>query len=263
MPARHAYTDTDTILGAERVLAPKVYDMSHRNRVGGIDDFMVQSLLDTSTPWILNSGSDDVAADPAVTSPLEAGGVIQLVSGDAGTGVAADGSQLVYAFPMQADDGGGLVGEAKLKIVSAVTNCQVNVGFTDSTSLELPVSIGGSDALTTTASDFAGFVYDTGADTDQWFGVAVDSNTDDTSSATTGVAPTADTYQILRVEVSADGTVVRFLIDGIERLKLNPGSAGVSPDVNLYFTIIVNSTTTTSKTVKVDWAGPVQPGLSR
>lgn len=253
MPARHAYTEKDTIFGAERVMKADVLDMSHRNRVVIFDDFLCQSLLETSTPWILNAGSDDVAVDPAVTSTKEAGGVIQLVSGDAGTGVAADGSQIVCAIPVQADGGNGLVFETRLKIVSAVTTVQVNVGFTDVTTLELPVSIGGSDALTTNASDFAGFVYDTGADTDQWFGVAVDGDTDDTSSATTGLAPTADTYQILRAEISPDGSVVRFLIDGVEVLKLNPGSAGVSPDVNLYFTIIVNSTTTTSRTVKVDY----------
>lgn len=253
MPARHAYTDTDHLIGAERVLDPKVLDMSHRNRVLIYDDFMVQSLLETSTPWILNSGSDDVAVDPAVTSTKEAGGVIQLVSGDDGGGVAADGSQIVSAIPVQADDGYGIVMEARLKIVSAVTTVQVCVGFTDSTSLELPVSIGGSDALTTTASDFAGFVYDTGADTDRWFGVAVDSDTDDTSSASTGIVPVADTYQVLKVEVAPSGNVVRFSIDGVEVLKFNPGSAGVSPNVNLYPTIIVNSTTTTSRTVKVDY----------
>lgn len=227
-----------------------------RGLVQVFDDFNRQAVYNTEADgiWILNAGSDDVAVDPAISAV----GILTLTSGDAGTGVAADGSQIVCALPVQAQSG-GLYMETRLHINTAVTTVQVNVGLTDVTTLELPVSIGGSDALTTNASDFAGFVFDTGADTDEWFMVAVDGDTDDTGSAALGTAPTADTYQTLRVEVDADGATIRFYIDGSLAGTLS-GDAGVSPDVNLYATIIVNSTTTTSRTVDVDY---IEIGVQR
>lgn len=229
---------------------------SKRGLVQVFDDFNRQAVYNTEADgiWILNAGSDDVAVDPAISAV----GILTLTSGDAGTGVAADGSQIVCALPVQAQSG-GLYMETRLHINTAVTTVQVNVGLTDATTLELPVEIGGSDALTTNASDFAGFVFDTGADTGEWFMVAVDGDTDDTGSAALGTAPTADTYQTLRVEVDADGATIRFYIDGSLAGTLS-GDAGVSPDVNLYATIIVNSTTTTSRTVDVDY---IEIGVQR
>jgi len=213
------------------------------------DDFLYQTITEADTPWILNSGSDAQAIDPAIAT--DECGVIRCTSGNNGGGYAADGSQLIGSVPVQADSG-GLHFEARVRINTAITNAQVCVGLTDVTTLELPVSIGGGDALTTTASDFVGFVYDTGADTDEWFGVAVDSDTDDTGSATTSTAPTADVYQTLGIDVSSDGATILFTIAGTAVLTLT-GAAGVSPAVNLYPTVIVNATTTTSKVVDVDY----------
>ena len=108
------------------------------------------------------------------------------------------------------------------------------------------------EAITSTASDAVCFVYDTGADTDEWFACAVDGDTDDAGNATTGTAPVADTYQTLRIEVSSDGATIKFYING-SLVKTLSGDAGVSPDVNLYATVIACATTTTSKTVDVDY----------
>ena len=127
----------------------------------------------------------------------------------------------------------------------------VCAGLTDSTSLEEPFSIA-TDTITSTASDAACFVYDDGATSKTWFACAVDGNTDDTGNATTGSAPVADTYQTLRIEVSADGATIAFYVDGVLKKTLS-GAAGVSPDVNLYATVIACATTTASKTVDVDY----------
>lgn len=212
------------------------------------DDFLHQTLTEADTPWIFNSGSDDLAVDPAVNA--QAGGALRLTSGDAGTGIAADGSQVVSHVPMTPDKG-GLVFEARLKINTAVTGAQVVAGFTDVTTLELPASIGGSDAITTTLSNGCVFVYDVGADTDQWFAVGVSGDTDATGSGATGVAPVADTWVTLRIEVDADGQGARFYINGtlVATLTANAAAAGT----NLYATVVVNSTTTASKVVDVDY----------
>ena len=203
------------------------------------------AVTETATPFVFNSGSDAQAVDPVVATVASKGNVWQCVSGDAGTGVAADGSQLVAAAPLNASRG-GLFFRADVSIVSAVTNAQVFVGFTDSKSLELPASISGT-TVTTNMSDGFGFAYDTGATTDQWYAVGVDTNTDATGQAITGEAPTADTFQTLYAECDADGANARFYIDG--SLVATFTANACTPTVDLYFTCIVNATTTTSKTV--------------
>lgn len=198
-------------------------------------------------PWILNSGADAQALDPNITAAE--GGVMRLVTGDADGTTANDGSQIVLAVPVQADSG-GLVFETRLKIATAITTVSVFAGLTDSTALEEAFT-NSADVITSTASDGCGFLYDTDATTDDWWAVAVDSDVDDTGNASTGTAPVADTYQTLRMEVSADGNTIAMYIDGVLEATLAGG--GVSSDVNLYATVIACATTTTSKTVDVDY----------
>lgn len=212
------------------------------------DDFVYQTITEADTPWIFNSGTDPQAIDPAIN--VQAGGVLRLTCGDAGTGVAADGSQLACHIPMTANKG-GLVFEARLNIDTAVTTVQVVAGFTDVTTLELPASIGASDAITTTFSDGCAFVFDTGADTDQWFAVGVAGDTDATGNGATGIAPTADTYQTLRIEIDADGATARFYIDGTLVKSLT--ASAVTAATSIYATVVVNATTTTSRSVDVDY----------
>lgn len=219
-----------------------------RSRFELFDDFLQQTLAETDTPWILNSGNDAEAIDPAINA--QECGVVRVTTGDADGTTANDGSQLICHIPVQGDSG-GLVFEARLHINTAVTDISVCVGLTDVTGLEEPFTIAGG-SITSTATDAVCFVYDTAATTDEWFACAVDGDTDDTGNVTTTVAPTADTYQVFRIEVSADGATIAFYIDGTLRITLS-GAAGVSPDVNLYATVIACATTTTSKTVDVDY----------
>lgn len=212
------------------------------------DDFLYQTLTEADTPWILNSGGDAQAVDPAIGAQEE--GVVVCTTGDADGAVANDGSQLVAHIPVQADSG-GLVFETRLHINTAITTVSVFAGLTDSTSLEEPFT-NASDVITSVASDACGFHYDTDATTDEWWALAVDTDVDDTGNTATGTAPVADTYQVLRMEVSADGATITFYINGTQAAQLT-GAAGVSPDVNLYATVIANATTTTSKTVDVDY----------
>jgi len=95
-------------------------------------------------------------------------------------------------------------------------------------------------------------VYDTDSTVDQFFMCAVDSTVQDAGNATTGTAPVADVFNVLRIEVSADGSVIKFFIDGVLEGTLT-GDVGVSPDVNLFATVVVNSTTTTAKDLDIDY----------
>lgn len=214
-----------------------------------IDDFLQQTLTEADEPWILNSGTDPQAIDPAIAAARS--GVLLMTTGDDDGTAAVDAVQIVAHIPVQAQ-WGGLVFEARLHINTAITNVSVNIGFTDITTLEEPFSIGGSDVITDNADDAACFVYDTSADTDQWFMCATDGSTQDTGNAVLQVAPTADVYQVFKMTVSADGATIAFYIDGTLLGTLS-GAAGVSPDVSLYATVVVCGDSTASKTVDVDY----------
>lgn len=204
----------------------------------------------TTGRFTLNSGADAQAADPAWDA-AQSGGVAVLVTGDADGTAANDGSQLVANCPIRLDEmSEPIVVEARIRIKTAITTVSVFFGLTDNGSLEEPFS-NSSDTITSNATDGAGFLYDTDATTDQWWGVAVDSDTDDAGNATLGVAPTADTWQVLRMELEPDGSIVRFFVDGDLKLTLSGGGCG--PDVALYPTLFACSTTTTSKSVDIDW----------
>ena len=105
---------------------------------------------------------------------------------------------------------GGLAIEARLK-VDAITDVYVGVGFTDtiSTTVELPIFLNAAD-LDSDATDACGVIFDTDATTDQWCHGGV-KNGVDTTPAFSGSAPAADTYVIVRVEVSAAGAVQGFI----------------------------------------------------
>lgn len=211
------------------------------------DDFLAQTATEADGPWIYNSGTDAQAIDPA-TAAAE-GGVIVLTTGNADGTTAADGSQLVCSIPVQADSG-NLVVEARLHINTAVTDISVNFGLTDVTTLEEPFTISGT-TITSTATDAVCFVYDTAQTTDEWYACGVDGDTDATGNGLTGTAPVAAVYQVLRIEVDSDGERALFYIDGVLVKTLTASVCDAS--TNLYATVIANATTTTSKTVDVDY----------
>ena len=229
-----------TVVGTARVVPTGSVDL--------FDDFLWFSLVEAAMPWILNEGSDGSAADPAIN--LQEGGVVRLTTGAGDGSTAQDGSQISGCVPVQADSG-GLTMEFRLHINTAITNVSVFLGLTDITTLEEPFT-NAADVLTSNADDAVGFLYDTGATTDEWWMVAVDSGTDDANCAATGTAPTADIWQTFRIEVSSDGATINFYIDGTLEGTLS-GDAGVSPDVNLYPIVIACGDGTASKTVDLDY----------
>jgi hypothetical protein len=213
------------------------------------DDFdQQQTLVEAETPWILDHGSDGSAADPVIAS--EEFGVMTLVTGAGDGSTAEDASVMWMHVPVQADSG-GLVFETRLHIDTAITNVAVFAGLTDNAALEEPFT-NAADVITSTATDGVGFLYDTDATTKEWWMVAVDSDNDDTGNAATGTAPTADTYQVLRFEVSSDGATILFYIDGTLEGTFS-GSFGVGASANLYAGICACGDGTASKSVDVDY----------
>lgn len=211
------------------------------------DDFFSFTLVEADGTWIENSGGDAQAVD-ALTN-IQEGGAIRITTGDADGTTANDGTQVIAAIPVQADSG-GLFMEARVKCVTNVDTMSLFVGLTDVTTLEEPFT-NATDTITSTASDACGFLYDTSATTDTWWCLAVDSDTDDTGNAASASLPVADTYQVLRLEVAPDGNTIKYFVDGV--LVATRSVTGVSPSTNLYATVVACATTTTTKSVDIDY----------
>lgn len=232
--------------GGDRLELAAGSELDLGGTVWWMDDFLGDAL---DARYDLASGSDAQAVDPTINAAV--GGTARLTTGNSNANVAADASALGQELTWQADQG-GLVMEARLKM-DVITNVEVYVGLTDakpSGTLEMPFTVGSSDALTSNASDAAGFVFDTGADTDNWFAAGVANDTDATGAPVdSGTAPTAATYQIFKIRIDASGNADFFLDDTF----VTNLSSAVTAATALTPVVVANSTTTTSRNIDVDY----------
>ncbi len=194
----------------------------------------------------LANGSAAQAVDATMTAGIN--GTITLVSGNAGTGVAADGSAIGQALAWEADNG-NLVIEARVH-VDDVTDTIINVGFTDvlpGGTLELPFELN-TATVTSTATNAVAWMFDTGATNDNWHCIGVKADTD-SNLINAGVAPVNSTYDVLRIEVDSSGNAECFL-NGVSHGYLG---AAVTATTDLTPIIIVSADTTASRTLTVDY----------
>lgn len=218
------------------------------------DDFFNQSVLGTEAdgPWILSSGGDAEALDPAINDQI--GGVLRTITGDV---TAADDS-LNHSFivgknPWQAANG-ALTMEVRLDLVSAITGQRVFVGFTSATNETAPSFeiTGASDTLVSNAANAVGFLFDQDATTKEWFLCGVDGNSDATGVGASGTAPTADVRQTLRIEIDADGEGAEFFINDVSVGSLTANVVAASTNI---FPIVWSSLSsgTTTRNVDIDY----------
>lgn len=190
----------------------------------------------------------------------ETGGMIRLSSS------TTDNENVVWRGSPLTPSDGGLFIEAKVKLVS-ITIGAYNVGFSDVLDLTTPVlpfEFSGT-TLTTAAVDGAAFLFDVDATTDVWRIGAVDTNVDTLNSAITdfgtiadtgGVAPVADVFDVLRVEVEANGTA-RFVKNGIE---VNKTRLAVTPTAILFPYVMAEARSAATAIVEVAY---VEYGANR
>lgn len=232
--------------GAGRELTRLLNGIDGKNTIRIFDDFLGDVITDQ---YSAAKGSDPQAVIATVVVPGEVNGVCRLVAGDAGSGDAADCSSLTYALNWSAAMG-NLFAEAKVK-VDNIANVCINFGLSDAlatTTLESPFTIGGSNALTSNASDAACLVFDTGAADDFWWCCGVKADTD-AAKVNTGIAPVAATYQTLRVEVDKAGTATYFINGRIVGSVAN----ALTPATKLTPILTVVSRTTAVRTLDADY----------
>lgn len=213
--------------------------------VAYFDDFVGDVIADQ---WNVVEGTDSATSDAAILAG-GIGGVLRFTTGDAGTGLAADMVQMTQALQWQASNG-GLVIQSRFKL-SAITTCYVFFGFTDLVTLEGPIiSAASADTITTNATDAVGFMFDTRMTTDNWWLVGV-ANDVDATAQNTGFAPVADTYETLRIEVSAAG-VATFFRNGLQVGVAMTGAVTAATDLTPTFNVSKTSVTA-SMTADMDY----------
>lgn len=207
------------------------------------DDFKAPVI---NTGFVKTVGNDGQAVAFAVTQadPL---GVVLGTTGDAGTGIAADG--LTLAGPLVFTPSAERTFRCRVK-VSAITNVYLFIGFTDvlpSTTLEEPISLSGT-TFTTTATDACGLLFDTSATTDTIRGVGVAADVDATA-VDTALAWVADTYKDVKIVVTTAGTMKAYL-DGVLVATV---TGAVTASVALAPIIVADARTTSTRDVTVDY----------
>ena len=209
------------------------------------DDFLGDVIADE---WAVAKGSDGSAVDFAHLTGVN--GMLRATTGaGAGGSMAANGVQLHSALQWKANQG-GLVFEARVKI-SAITNISLFVGLTDQiAALEMPIhSAASANTITTNATDAVGFFFDTSMTDDNFWTAGVKADTDATH-ADTAIAPVADTYIVLRVEVDSSGNA-KFFVDGVQKGSVMANA--VTATVALTPVVAAFTRTAASATVEVDY----------
>jgi hypothetical protein len=195
-------------------------------------------LGDTIADEIIDLSGTDPQAVKAVGS--EQYGILELTSGDDGANCAADCEAVTLGLHWQADQG-ALIFETRAHVDTNLTNTIICLGLSDNAGLEMPFTIGGSDVVTSVASDAVAFCYDSAGDTDEWFALGVAGDTDATGQGATGVAIVADTDQVLRIEVDIAGADARFYIDGTLVKSLTANAITVTDPLTPFAVVDTNA----------------------
>jgi hypothetical protein len=246
--ARFVDDTNDTLIGVSDGTGESAIrtngEINDRDYFSFFEDFCMQTINETDFGIVLHSNG--TGSDPAIAAN-RAGGQIDLVTG----GTTDDGSELQVAIPVQAGYG-KVVMEGTIK-PSALTDVKIFIGLTDNIgTFEHPFSIDGSDVVTATADNACGFVYDTTAATDNWFIAAVNATTVDTgSSVLVGSAPSTTEFYRYRLELSSDGSTIKFYING--SLLGTLSVSGVLATADLYPTIVVSELNNSARTLVADY----------
>lgn len=209
------------------------------------DDFLGEEI--DGYKWQSLIGSDAECRQATVRAD-QYGGVVRLTTGDdAGATMAINGVQLHSQLNWRAN-GGGLVWEGRVAI-DAITAVAVFIGLTDQrAALEMPFTLGAGDVLTSNASNAVGVLFDTGADTDDWWLVGVAADVDATKQDS-AVAPVAGTFETWRIELNSAG-VAHFYRNNV--LIGTALSDAVTPSVLLTPVVAAFARGAASRNIDVD-----------
>jgi hypothetical protein len=209
------------------------------------DDFLGDVI---AAEWSAAEGNDAEAVISTITPDI--GGWIRMTTGDSTT-VSESAQVLTSGLNWQCSNG-GLFMEARIRPLTSVADVYYFIGFTDvlaTTTLELPLTLA-TTTFTAVADNCVGWVYDTAATTDVFYGAGVKATTATVfASAVVGTAPVADTATVLRVELSSAGAAT-FIRDGV---TIGTLSNAITATTDITPVVAAMARTTTSKSLDVDY----------
>jgi len=174
-------------------------------RVAWFNDFLGDLLPDEIDITVGSGTANAVALSPG------AGGRVAITSASDDGAITANASSIALdALDWRADQG-GLVMETRIQI-DDISEAYVFIGFTDvlpSGTHEAPIFLV-TTAIDSDAANAVGVAYDADGTTKEWFHGGVKADTD-TAPVYSGSAPVQATYETVRVEVDANGTVQGFI----------------------------------------------------
>jgi hypothetical protein len=210
------------------------------------DDFIGDVLADQ---WNAVEGDTD-GTEVVLAGGI--GGVLRLTSGnDDANGTQATDAAGVNSYLNWQAANGGLEMQARVKM-SRITDAYLFVGFTDTVAHELPIIAagGGGNALTSNASDAVGFLFDTNMLADKLWLVGVKADVD-AAAQNTALAPVANDYITLRLEVGIDGRTV-FYVNGVAQGVAMANALTAATDLTPVV-YVSNADGTTPVTLDVDY----------
>lgn len=214
------------------------------------DDFLGDVVADE---WIAGSSDTGQATGTGVIATSAVGftnGAYRLQSSASSTQTPAGGAQSINTPPNWKANQGRLRFGARLKTAVLAGN-SVFVGLTDTGGTEIAAYDTGGGIITP-AGDYAGFIWsgEGGATQQAYRAVAGKAGVD--QSATTGITPVANVYDVLEVELpGADGNVANFYINGKSVAQFT--SAAVTPTVAMAGGVWRANTEGAADAVDVDW----------
>jgi hypothetical protein len=200
-------------------------------------DHFVAKALDTTNKYnaqLTNSGT------AAITTGV--GGFLLLTTGGTNT------NDVQLATPLIFDAAKGCVMEARLTLGN-IADVNIVLGFTDSVAESagtLAASLS-TTTYTTTATNCALFLFDSGATSGVWHAIAVKADTDATAINST-TAPVGSTYNLFRVEINESGDCT-FWLDGVH---IGTSLAAITTTTPLCAYIGIQTRTSGTKTATVD-----------
>jgi hypothetical protein len=238
------------VLGAVTANEDEINTLDKSAKFTLFEDFFGTWAIGDAGPadnWVTTAGSG-TGNQVATTVAAALNGTVTLKSASDDVSHASNNSVINGIGLAWKANSGGLAIEARVKL-DAITAVYLFVGFTDvaATTVECPIFMNAAD-LDSDADDAFGVIFDTDATSD-FFTVGGVAATVDVTPVVSALAPTANTYVVIRVECSAAGVVEGF-IDGV---SIGSVAAGVTVTTALTPAIVIGNRGAAQRIATIDY----------
>ncbi len=224
-------------------------------RVRIFNDFLGSSVDETPTTTFKNLAGN-LASISVSSANTTLAGVVDEPGGILSIQTHTDDNDncAIFGGVFKAADG-GCVMEARLK-VAAITTSAIFVGFSETLAVTTPVMPAEFDTITldfVATGNVCGLLHDADATTDDWRAVFGNDNVVITAADANGTrayeAPVNDEWDVIRVEIGADGDAYVYLNGGLIK-KVN--DAVTTTDI-VHAVVMVENRSGAANTLEVDY----------